>query len=231
MVFGGLLSFKYFCGYPAGCFTSTDSSPLPLQDALTLHKPHGTTVHIHVLAVHRTFRQQGKGSILMWRYLQYLRCLPYVRRAVLMCEDFLVPFYQKSGFKMLGPSNITVGPLNFTEMFYPVRGHAFMRRNSGCWRQTQCGFSIAVKGGEDPWETGNRGHVMSGAVSVCDHRCLWVKPVWQEVRCEFWPGVCREPKTEKCRQQRFAKVSWKQDLICILVSSLHKNQNPKSLFW
>uniref|UniRef100_A0AAX7UVT6 Serotonin N-acetyltransferase n=1 Tax=Astatotilapia calliptera TaxID=8154 RepID=A0AAX7UVT6_ASTCA len=101
-------------------------------DALTLHKPHGTTVHIHVLAVHRTFRQQGKGSILMWRYLQYLRCLPYVRRAVLMCEDFLVPFYQKSGFKMLGPSNITVGPLNFTEMFYPVRGHAFMRRNSGC---------------------------------------------------------------------------------------------------
>ncbi|PWA32736.1 hypothetical protein CCH79_00012527, partial [Gambusia affinis] len=100
------------------------------MDALTLHKPHGATVHIHVLAVHRTFRQQGKGSILMWRYLQYLRCLPYVRRAVLMCEDFLVPFYQKSGFKALGPAEITVGPLNFIEMFYPVRGHAFMRRNN-----------------------------------------------------------------------------------------------------
>lgn len=109
--------------------------PSVLQDALTLHKPHGTTVHIHVLAVHRTFRQQGKGSILMWRYLQYLRCLPYVRRAVLMCEDFLVPFYQKSGFKTLGPSQITVGPLTFIEMLYPVRGHAFMRRNSGCWGQ------------------------------------------------------------------------------------------------
>ncbi|MGH0161093.1 UNVERIFIED_CONTAM: hypothetical protein FKN15_040544 [Acipenser sinensis] len=101
-------------------------------DALTLHKPHGSTVHIHVLAVHRTFRQQGKGSILMWRYLQYLRCLPSVHRAVLMCEDFLVPFYQKSGFKVLGPSEITVGPLAFIEMQFPVRGHAFMRRNSGC---------------------------------------------------------------------------------------------------
>uniref|UniRef100_A0A671LDA3 Serotonin N-acetyltransferase n=2 Tax=Sinocyclocheilus anshuiensis TaxID=1608454 RepID=A0A671LDA3_9TELE len=101
-------------------------------DALTLHKPHGTTVHIHVLGVHRTFRQQGKGSILLWRYLQYLRCLPYVRRAVLMCEDFLVPFYQKSGFKGQGPSEITVGPLTFIEMYYPIRGHAFMRRNSGC---------------------------------------------------------------------------------------------------
>ncbi|XP_051996382.1 serotonin N-acetyltransferase [Xyrauchen texanus] len=101
-------------------------------DALTLHKPHGTTVHIHVLAVHRTFRQQGKGSILMWRYLQYLRCLPYVRRAMLMCEHFLVPFYQKSGFKVQGASEITVGSLTFIELFYPVQGHAFMRRNSGC---------------------------------------------------------------------------------------------------
>ncbi|XP_069508960.1 serotonin N-acetyltransferase-like [Ambystoma mexicanum] len=101
------------------------------QDALTLHKPQGTTVHIHVLAVHRTFRQQGKGSILMWRYLQYLRCLPYVRRAMLMCEDLLIPFYSKCGFKVLGPSEVTVGTLTFIEMQYPVQGHAFMRRNSG----------------------------------------------------------------------------------------------------
>uniref|UniRef100_A0A4W5R9W6 Serotonin N-acetyltransferase n=1 Tax=Hucho hucho TaxID=62062 RepID=A0A4W5R9W6_9TELE len=98
------------------------------MDALTLHKPHGSTVHLHVLAVHRTFRQQGKGSILMWRYLQYL---PYVCCTMVMCEDFLVPFYQKSGFNLQGPSDITVGPLTFIEMMYPVRGHAYMRRNSG----------------------------------------------------------------------------------------------------
>ncbi|NP_001291029.1 serotonin N-acetyltransferase [Esox lucius] len=100
-------------------------------DALTLHKPQGSTVHIHVLAVHRSDRQQGKGSILMWRYLQYLRCLPYVHRAVLMCEDFLVPFYQRSGFKVQGPSDVTVGLLTFIEMMHPVWGHAYMRRNSG----------------------------------------------------------------------------------------------------
>lgn len=103
-----------------------------LQAALTLHEPRGTAVHIHVLAVHRTFRQQGKGSILMWRYLQYLRCLPCARRAVLMCEHFLVPFYEKCGFKALGPCQVTVGTLAFTEMQHEVRGHAFMRRNSGC---------------------------------------------------------------------------------------------------
>ncbi|EMP23774.1 serotonin N-acetyltransferase [Chelonia mydas] len=102
------------------------------QEALTLHRPGGTTVHIHALAVHRTFRQQGKGSILMWRYLQYLRGLPCVRRAVLMCEDFLVPFYRKCGFKVQGPCAVTVGSLVFVEMQYPVCGHAFMRRNSGC---------------------------------------------------------------------------------------------------
>ncbi|XP_067860568.1 serotonin N-acetyltransferase-like [Heptranchias perlo] len=102
------------------------------QEALMLHVAHGRTVHIHVLAVHRTSRQQGKGPILLWRYLQYLRCLPYVHRAMLMCEDFLVSFYSKSGFKELGPSEITVGPLTFTEMEYAIRGHALMRRNSGC---------------------------------------------------------------------------------------------------
>ncbi|XP_053707481.1 serotonin N-acetyltransferase-like [Synchiropus splendidus] len=99
-------------------------------EALTLHKPRGSSLHIHILAVHRTFRQQGKGPILMWRYLQYLRCLPNVRRAVLMCEDFLVPFYRKSGFKVLGRCAITVGALTFTEMWYPISGHAYMRRNS-----------------------------------------------------------------------------------------------------
>ncbi|XP_030592453.1 serotonin N-acetyltransferase-like [Archocentrus centrarchus] len=106
-------------------------------EALTLHKPCGSTVHIHVLAVHRTFRQQGKGPILMWRYLQYLRCLPNVRRAVLMCEDFLIPFYRKSGFKVLGRCAITVANLTFTEMWYPISGHAYMRRNSEAIRFPQ----------------------------------------------------------------------------------------------
>lgn len=134
-----------------------------LQEALTLHKPHGTTVHIHVLAVHRTFRQQGRGSILMWRYLQYLRCLPYVRRAVLMCEDFLVPFYQKSGFKVLGPSEITVGPLTFMEMQYAVRGHAFMRRNSGCWAHAVSVVSFGFPRCQSrvQWEAYSGGGVLS----------------------------------------------------------------------
>lgn len=204
MAFGGLLSFKYFCGYPAGCFTSSDSSPLPLQDALTLHKPHGTTVHIHVLAVHRTFRQQGKGSILMWRYLQYLRCLPYVRRAVLMCEDFLVPFYQKSGFKVLGPSNITVGPLNFTEMFYPVRGHAFMRRNSGCWRHTDLMWILYSC--EWRWRPLRNGEQVARDEPCSE--CLWSSLSVSEA-CLLgrkW-GVKSDPESAESQKQRDAKSS------------------------
>uniref|UniRef100_A0A673I900 Serotonin N-acetyltransferase-like n=1 Tax=Sinocyclocheilus rhinocerous TaxID=307959 RepID=A0A673I900_9TELE len=77
------------------------------------------------------------GSLWDQDRLTTLRCLPYVRRAVLMCEDFLVPFYQKSGFKGQGPSEITVGSLTFIEMYYSIRGHAFMRRNSGNIR-TNC---------------------------------------------------------------------------------------------
>ncbi|MBN3303935.1 arylalkylamine N-acetyltransferase 2 [Amia ocellicauda] len=102
------------------------------QEALTKHVPDTPTVHIHVLSVHRQCRQQGKGSILLWRYLQYLRCLPGLRRALLVCEEFLVPFYLKAGFKEKGPSAISVGELLFMEMEYPLGGAVFERRNSGC---------------------------------------------------------------------------------------------------
>ncbi|XP_055044863.1 arylalkylamine N-acetyltransferase 2 [Misgurnus anguillicaudatus] len=102
------------------------------QEALTKHVPNSPTIHIHVLSVHRHCRQQGKGSILLWRYLQYLRCLPGLRRALLVCEEFLVPFYRKAGFKEKGRSAITVGALTFTEMEHQLGGQAYARRNSGC---------------------------------------------------------------------------------------------------
>lgn len=99
---------------------------------MTTHVPDTPTVHIHVLSVHRHCRQQGKGSVLLWRYLQYLRCLPGMRRALLICEEFLVPFYLKAGFKDKGPSAIAVGALCFHEMEYQLGGLAYARRNSGC---------------------------------------------------------------------------------------------------
>ncbi|XP_062841885.1 arylalkylamine N-acetyltransferase 2 [Trichomycterus rosablanca] len=100
------------------------------QDALTLHVPDTSTVHIHVLSVHQHCRQQGKGSILLWRYLQYLCCLPRLRRTLLVCEKFLVPFYEKAGFKDKGPSAISVGSLRFREMEYTLGGLAYARRKS-----------------------------------------------------------------------------------------------------
>uniref|UniRef100_A0A8C3YQF0 Serotonin N-acetyltransferase n=1 Tax=Catagonus wagneri TaxID=51154 RepID=A0A8C3YQF0_9CETA len=102
------------------------------QESLTLHRPGGRTAHLHVLAVHRTFRQQGKGSVLLWRYLHHLGGWPAVRRAVLMCEAKLVPFYQRFGFQPVGPCDVSVGSLVFTEMQCSLRGLAFLRRNSDC---------------------------------------------------------------------------------------------------
>ncbi|KAM5151507.1 serotonin N-acetyltransferase [Callospermophilus lateralis] len=102
------------------------------QESLRLHRPGGRIAHLHVLAVHHTFRQQGKGSILLWRYLHHLGRQRAVRRAVLMCEEALVPFYEKFGFRAVGPCAITVGSLTFTELQCSLRGQAFLRRNSGC---------------------------------------------------------------------------------------------------
>ncbi|XP_034394431.1 arylalkylamine N-acetyltransferase 2 [Cyclopterus lumpus] len=102
------------------------------QEAMTQHVPDTPSVHMHVLSVHRHCRQQGKGSILLWRYLQYLCCRPGLRRALLICEDFLVPFYLKAGFKEKGPSAISVSNMQFQEMEYMLGGQAYARRNSGC---------------------------------------------------------------------------------------------------
>ncbi|EFB25642.1 hypothetical protein PANDA_008604, partial [Ailuropoda melanoleuca] len=102
------------------------------QESLTLHRPQGRTAHLHVLAVHHACRRQGKGSVLMWRYLHHLGGQPDVRRAVLMCEDRLVPFYQKFGFSLVGPCAFTLGSFTFTELQCSTRGHASLRRNSGC---------------------------------------------------------------------------------------------------
>lgn len=102
------------------------------QEAMTQHVPDSSTVHIHVLSVHRHCRQQGKGSIILWRYLQYVSCMPGLRRALLICEDFLVPFYLKAGFKEIGPSAITVSNMHFQEMAYTLSGQAYSRRNSDC---------------------------------------------------------------------------------------------------
>ncbi|KAM4843220.1 serotonin N-acetyltransferase [Thomomys bottae] len=102
------------------------------QESLTLHRPGGRTAHLHVLAVHGTCRQQGKGSVLLWRYLHHLGGQPAVRRVVLMCEDDLVPFYEKFGFENVGPCAVTVGPLTFVELQCSLQGHTSLRRNSGC---------------------------------------------------------------------------------------------------
>lgn len=98
---------------------------------MTLHRPGGRTAHLHVLAVRRTFRQQGKGPALLWRYLHHLGGLP-VRRAALMCQEPLVPFYERCGFRRVGPCAAAPGALAFTELQCSLRRHASVRRNSGC---------------------------------------------------------------------------------------------------
>uniref|UniRef100_A0A2K5F0V6 Serotonin N-acetyltransferase n=2 Tax=Aotus nancymaae TaxID=37293 RepID=A0A2K5F0V6_AOTNA len=103
-----------------------------MQESLTLHRPGGHIAHLHVLAVHRAFRQQGRGPILLWRYLYHLGSWPAVRQAVLMCEDVLVPFYERFGFHAVGPCAISVGSLSFTELHCSLRNHPFLRRSSGC---------------------------------------------------------------------------------------------------
>ena len=95
-----------------------------------LHRPRGHMAHLHVLAVRHTFQRQGKGSTLLWRYLCHLGSLPTVHRAVLMCEDHLVPFDEQFGFRLVGPCAVTLSSLTFMELQCSLQGWAASRRNS-----------------------------------------------------------------------------------------------------
>ncbi|CAN0401912.1 unnamed protein product [Lampetra planeri] len=109
------------------------------QESLDTHVPGGLCAHIHVLAVHRACRQQGKGSALLWRFLARLEhaVVPptpavYPRRALLMCERELVGFYARAGFRALGACAVHVPGLAFVEMEWRASRRALgARRNSG----------------------------------------------------------------------------------------------------
>ncbi|KAF3846925.1 hypothetical protein F7725_004003 [Dissostichus mawsoni] len=72
---------------------------------------------------------EGKGPVLLWRYLQFLRCLPSV----------------------LGRCAITVASMSFTEMWCPISGHAYMRRNSEAIRFPQSPLSVQSPEAESSW--------------------------------------------------------------------------------
>lgn len=73
------------------------------------HKNTGRTVCIHSLAVLTDFQRRGLGTTLMKAYLDRLKSSGMADSVAIIAHDHLISYYERFGFKSLGPSKAEFG--------------------------------------------------------------------------------------------------------------------------
>lgn len=94
----------------------SDSSGVTSQ-SMHVHAPNGQTLCIHSVCVKSQFRRKGIALKLLHHYVT-----SYVKQNIsglsviaLICRDYLIPFYEKAGFKCIGLSSVVHGQLPWHE--------------------------------------------------------------------------------------------------------------------
>ncbi|KAK3306645.1 uncharacterized protein B0T15DRAFT_492178 [Chaetomium strumarium] len=84
------------------------------------HQESGTTVGLHSLAVLPRLHRSGLGQMIMKAYLDQMRGYGVVNRVALICQDHLVSYYERLGFKNLGESKAQFGGGGWNDMVYDI---------------------------------------------------------------------------------------------------------------
>ncbi|QIX00302.1 hypothetical protein AMS68_005819 [Peltaster fructicola] len=95
----------------------TDANPDPKLG----HKEHGRTVCLHSLAVLPGFQKQKLGTTLMRAYIKQIQSQDVADRIALIAHDYLIAFYEKFGFKSLGPSKAQFGGGGWYDMVLELK--------------------------------------------------------------------------------------------------------------
>lgn len=77
---------------------------------------HGNVLCIHNVVIAEQFRHKGYGTFLVKSYLNKIRDNTEMKKAFLLCDQNLVPFYQSLGFQQIGQSDITIAKKTLIEM-------------------------------------------------------------------------------------------------------------------
>lgn len=92
------------------------------------HKEMGRTVCLHSLAVLPSVQKLKLGSLLMQAYIARLESLAVADRLALIAHDHLIGYYERFGFKSLGPSQAQFGGGGWYDMVRPL--HAQQAKTS-----------------------------------------------------------------------------------------------------
>lgn len=91
------------------------------------HNEEGQTICIHSLCVHPDFQGKGLAQMLLRSYVQKMKDAGVAKRIALLCRDRLVGFYEKAGFRKVGPSKCQYGGGNWVDMVIDLHGGGFDR--------------------------------------------------------------------------------------------------------
>ncbi|OLN95623.1 Polyamine N-acetyltransferase 1 [Colletotrichum chlorophyti] len=80
------------------------------------HKVMGRTVCLHSFAVAPKLQGCGIGKLLMKSYLQQINNSGVADRIALICQDYLVSYYKRFGFKHVGQSKASFGGGGWNDM-------------------------------------------------------------------------------------------------------------------
>lgn len=82
------------------------------------HQEGGRTVCIHSLAVSPKLHGCGLGKLIMKSYLQQINNSSAADRVALICQDYLVSYYERFGFKHQGESKAEFGGGGWHDMIF-----------------------------------------------------------------------------------------------------------------
>lgn len=98
--------------------TVTDGAmELPEEgDSQKGHQEHSRFIGIHSLVIDPEWQGKNLGTLIMHDYIQKLSNQDLGDKVALLCEDKLIPFYEKIGFTNAGKSSSTFGGVSWNDM-------------------------------------------------------------------------------------------------------------------
>uniref|UniRef100_A0A0G4FCC2 N-acetyltransferase domain-containing protein n=1 Tax=Chromera velia CCMP2878 TaxID=1169474 RepID=A0A0G4FCC2_9ALVE len=104
----------------AGFVNGTCTSGTTLtHETMETHEKDGRTLCIHSVVIHQDFRRRGVGSEMLKAYVRRYTETGKQRgidRILLLCHEYLLPFYEKTGFQLVGKSGVVHGSEVWFEM-------------------------------------------------------------------------------------------------------------------
>ncbi|KAK0629790.1 hypothetical protein B0T17DRAFT_589473 [Bombardia bombarda] len=86
------------------------------------HQESGRTVALHSLAVSPKMQGCGLGKMIVKAYLQQINNSGLADRVALICQDYLVSYYERFGFKHVGKSKAEFGGGGWHDMVHDLPG-------------------------------------------------------------------------------------------------------------